>query len=168
MPRVHSQVARKDYPQQGIKKGDTYYKWSFRYGGEHKSKNPPRPSQLTQSKMSEALAAGEALEDSITGATCPQDIVDAIADAVSSIQSVAEEYRDSASNMAVQGGAVYDECEEKADGLENWANDLEGSSNNIETLDNFDVDWEDLGETAQNELLDAARDAGLENSGCPI
>ena len=31
MPRVSKQVARKDYPNAGIKKGDLYYKWKFRY-----------------------------------------------------------------------------------------------------------------------------------------
>ena len=68
MPRVLTQRANKDYPKEGIKKGDTYYKWSIRMGrGGHTfiSKTPPRPSQLTQSKMSGAYAAVEAVEDVI-------------------------------------------------------------------------------------------------------
>jgi len=68
MPKVLTQRANKDYPEHGIKKGDTYYKWSIRSGKGGMtfiSAKPPRPSQLTQSKMSGALAAVEAVEDVI-------------------------------------------------------------------------------------------------------
>ena len=33
MPRVSTQKAAKDYPDQGIKKGDQYFHWKFRFGG---------------------------------------------------------------------------------------------------------------------------------------
>lgn len=50
MARAHFvKKARKDYPQQGIKRGDSYYWWKFRFGGKHFSKAAPRRSQLTQS-----------------------------------------------------------------------------------------------------------------------
>jgi len=47
MARATQQRARKDYPAQGIKKGDSYWKWSFRFGGTFKSLTKPQPSQLT-------------------------------------------------------------------------------------------------------------------------
>lgn len=51
MPRVHTQKANKDYPDHGIKKGDTYYWWKFRYGGKRISLTQPRSSQLTTSEF---------------------------------------------------------------------------------------------------------------------
>ena len=65
MPRVHHvKRARKAVKSAGIKVGDSYYWWKFRYGGKHTSKTPPRQSQLTNSdKLSRAYAASESLED---------------------------------------------------------------------------------------------------------
>lgn len=52
MARVHTvKKARKDYPQFGIKKGDAYYWWAFRFGPTIKSKTYPKRSQLTQSSF---------------------------------------------------------------------------------------------------------------------
>jgi len=65
MPKVHCvKAARKDYPECGIKKGDTYYWWKFRFGGKHESKTYPKQSQLTQSEfLSQVYALNERLED---------------------------------------------------------------------------------------------------------
>jgi hypothetical protein len=66
MPRVHTSVARKAYPEFGIKKGDTYYYWQHYRGPVVRSKTRPRPSQLAGSeKKAAALAAYEGLEDAI-------------------------------------------------------------------------------------------------------
>jgi hypothetical protein len=55
MPKVHHIKARKDYPDEGIKKGEMYYKWSIKTGPvsgfTRKSKTAPKPSQLTQSEF---------------------------------------------------------------------------------------------------------------------
>ena len=61
---IHVQKARKDNP--AVKKGQPYYHWSFRFGGKHYSATYPRPSQLTQSKMSEVLSQQEACDDIIS------------------------------------------------------------------------------------------------------
>jgi hypothetical protein len=47
MTRVYTQKARKDYPQFGIKKGDTYYRWAFFRQPEQMSLKYPTRSQLT-------------------------------------------------------------------------------------------------------------------------
>ena len=137
MPRVHTQKAAKDYPDQGISKGETYYSWSFRYGGSYKSKTYPRPSQLTQSKLSGAYSAQEAMEDAIGAATCISDITDAIDQCVSDINDVAQEYRDSKDNMpeGLQEGPTGQECEEKADALEEYASELESARDEIDGLE---------------------------------
>jgi hypothetical protein len=48
MPRVTRKTAGKNYPAQGIKKGEVYYSWKFYRGRKVMSKTPPKPSQLTQ------------------------------------------------------------------------------------------------------------------------
>ncbi|MFH1625086.1 MAG: hypothetical protein ABID54_08015 [Pseudomonadota bacterium] len=48
MLKVTIQKARKDYPEVGVKKGNTYYKWSFNFGPTVKSLTPPKRSQLTR------------------------------------------------------------------------------------------------------------------------
>ena len=145
MPRVNTQKANKDYPEQGIKKGDTYYSWAFRYGGKYKSKTPPKASQLTQSKMSGAYAAGEELSDAIDAATTPQDIADALNQCAEDVRSVAEEYRESADNIREKfsESPTIDDCEEKADTLEGWADSLEGDASEVESLSASDYIDED-------------------------
>lgn len=51
MPRIHTRVARKDYPEKGIKKGDTYYSWQLYKGPLMRSKEYPRRSELTGSSF---------------------------------------------------------------------------------------------------------------------
>jgi len=64
MPRVQRVKARKDYPNDGIKKGDTYFKWSIRTGRRgitYRNLKRPRASQLTGSdKKSRLYSAAEA------------------------------------------------------------------------------------------------------------
>jgi hypothetical protein len=165
MPRVHELKAAKDYPEHGIKKGDTYYKWAFRYGGEHKSKTRPRPSQLTQSKMSAAYAAQEAMEDAIGEAACPQDIVDALSECAGSVREVADEYRSSLDDMgeALASGPTGQEMEEKADALEAYADELESAGSDIEGLDFTDY----VDEDAQRDRAIAALEDKYEGEGEP-
>lgn len=49
--------ARKDIPGTDIKKGDSYWWWSFRFGGKHTSRTQPKPSQLTQSEYTSTVLA---------------------------------------------------------------------------------------------------------------
>ena len=199
MPRVHTQKAAKDYPSHGISKGDTYYSWSFRHGGKHMSKTYPRASQLTQSKMSGAYAAGEAAQDNIATADNVDDMGQALRDAADAIREVAQEYRDAVENMPenFQQGATADECNEKADGLDSWADSLESDADEVDALDatdyvNADTPVEDLPEELVEEnsdgekdrktvegiddltgeekdaMLEAAREIALQNIDCPL
>lgn len=62
MPRVYSvKKARKDHGN-GIKKGDSYYFWTFMHGPTMKSKTYPKPSQLTRS---EYLSQGYGIQESL-------------------------------------------------------------------------------------------------------
>lgn len=167
MPRVHTKKARKDYPNAGIKKGDTYFSWSFRYGGKYKSLTPPRPSQLTQSKMSAALAAAESLEDSIKSATTPQDLVDALNQAAEEIKAVADEYEDSLGNMPTQEGGVAEAMQEKIDGLTEWGDALESDAGEVEGIEDFE-EFDSLTKSRQDEIMDEARQLAEQNISCPF
>lgn len=143
MPRVHSQVANKDYPQSGIKKGDTYYKWAFRYGGAHKSLRYPRPSQLTQSKMSAAYAAGETLEDVVDDTTSDRAAIIAAADeAIEGLEGVRDEYQDSLDNMPNQDNPIGEGIQETIESLDEWIANIESAKGEIESADDEDFDDE--------------------------
>lgn len=131
MPRVETRTARKDYPQDGIKKGDTYYytKLKLQRGGIVKrSLKPFKASQLTTSPFKGGfLAAGEAFEASDKSA-------EAMREAAEAIRSLAEEAQSSYDNLP-EGFQMGDmgqmlenrvsECEGIADDLEDFAQQLD-------------------------------------------
>jgi hypothetical protein len=147
MARVFTAKAAKDYPQHGIKKGEMYYYWTPGFRGQKQmSKTPPKASQLTTSKMSGAYAAGEALEEAIDSASCVQDVVDALEAAVDEIRSVASEYEDASQAETGNGNRVpnADEMEEKAQGLNDWADSIESDKDEVENLNASDYADMDL------------------------
>lgn len=130
MPRVVTRKARKDYPESGIKKGDTYYytklKTGPRSGVVKRSLTPFKPSQLTGSAfLSVWFGAQEVWEESARDG-------DAMRDAASDIRELGEEAQASFDNMpeGLQMGETgqrlegrADQAEEVADGLESLADD---------------------------------------------
>lgn len=155
MPRVYYvKKARKAIKSAGIKVGDSYYWWKFRYGGKRVSKTRPRGSQLTQSeKISNARAAAESLEDiDINDDTTLDELQDLVSDIESTIDEIAEEYRDNISNMpeSLQSSPTAEAMEESADQLESWASDVG------QCLDSIDEDEEDWRENARNAIQEAA------------
>jgi hypothetical protein len=180
MTRATYQKAGKDYPASGIKKGDMYWKWEFAFGGgTFRRLTPPRPSQLTQSKMRGAYAAGEALEDALVAAACIEDIVSAIEEAIGAIEEVRDEYQEGLDNMPDGLRDAATGTQEKIEDLEAWISDLESAKGDLENLDALDyevkegvdpenggIGWDDLSEDGQAEMLDAARE--LIDASCPI
>ncbi len=133
-------AARKNYPAHGIKKGDSYYWWKFRFGSKHFSKTAPRRSQLTQSEF---LSTIYDIEDRISGlSTDDLEAAKSERDSiVSELQDLASECEDRLSNMpdalqyAPTGELLQsrsDECNSMADELENV--DLEIEEEDVETL----------------------------------
>lgn len=117
-----------------ITPGMTYKTWAFRYGGKRvrcdKPKCRPRESDLTQSKMSGAYAAREAIEDAVAefleGTMDVEDLKDAVESGASDIEGVASEYEDSFNDMneGLQNSETGQLVQEKADALNNWAQEL--------------------------------------------
>lgn len=161
MPKVNTAKAAKDYPNEGIKKGDLYYSWAFFRGPTLRSKTPPRRSQITGSaNLSAAYAVEECLEDALGEAKTVGDVVSALEIAASDADNVISDYDDQIGNLeqAFQGGCpALEEAQEKRDGLESWKGELESAKDEVEALDREDFD-------SDEEMLDAARDLAVGSS----
>lgn len=173
MARVtYVKSARKDNPV--AKVGEPYYWWKFQRGPKNYSKTRPLPSQLTSSdKLSRLYAAVEL----ITELPCvnPDDVVltkelvtdaqssasDAMDAAISDATEVADEYRESAESIRenFSESPTADECEEKADSIESWCDELGDLKNQVDDLD-CDTDDPDLLLTVLSALEDLLSQAG--------
>ena len=136
MPKVHFvKKARQDNP--AVKKGESYYHWSFRYGGKRYSKTRPRQSQLTQSKWSDIYAAMEEIED----ATDLDALKDAISSAIDTVDNCASEYYDASEPFGYEGPNAerHEKCEEISSELQGLDDDADFEDLQQEALN---VDWE--------------------------
>lgn len=126
MTRTHYVKAAKDYPEQGIKKGDMYYWWKFRFGAKHFSKSPPRPSQLTQSPFLGPLYDIQEKIANFTAETMTE--VESFRDDVASeIRELASQCEDNLSNMpdGLQQGTTGELLQTRTDECNTWADDIE-------------------------------------------
>lgn len=126
MPRVHFvKKARKNQKAHGIKKGDSYYWWAFRFGPKMVSKTPPKRQQLTRSDF---LISLYDLEDRIEGLQADDTLSGEVESIIEDIRALAEEQEEKKSNMpeGLQEGDTGQLLDERKDGLESWADELEG------------------------------------------
>lgn len=145
MPRVnHVKAARKDYPQFGIQKGDSYYWWSFRFGPEIKSKTYPKRWQLTQSAFLQELWQ---LEDGLEFDR--EDLDNSVSSLVDEIQALVDQCQDSLDNMpdnlreSSETGMLL---QERIDALEQWISDLQSVDLDVPDIEDIEVTEEDLPE----------------------
>lgn len=167
MPKVnYVKAARKDNPV--AKAGEPYYWWQFRNGGKRYSKTRPRQSELTQSdKLSRAYALSERLEDIALPEgddrdelkTAVESAVDELQEVAEEVRALADEYRDSAENIrsSFSESPTADECEEKADNLDGWAEEIESAKGELEGIDFSDdsLDLDDARSIAESALTNA-------------
>ena len=157
MPKVHTTVARKDYPEHGIAKGETYYHWTPYRGSKHYSKTPPLPSQTCGSRWAEVYAHREAIE----AAQAAIDLHDAIQNAADEIDGIADEYEQAAEPF---GGQCPNQ--ERADALHELASGLEDAASGMEDVEcprcsgNGTVKYADLSPEEKEAATKAAREAG--------
>lgn len=130
-----------------LEAGQSYRWWKFRYGGKRfrctNAACSPRQSDLTTSdKLSRCYAAGESIEDAISEFQKNFDLEDlrgAMEGAAGELREVAEEYRESASNVesGMNGNRmpICDELEEKADNLDSKADEIESAASELEDFD---------------------------------
>jgi chromosome segregation ATPase len=130
-----------------------YFTWSFRYGGTHVrcDKHYPRDSELTQSKMSQAYAAREELEDAQVQAGNDYDIsalIEALDSARGTVEEVKDEYQASYDGMEQafpNGSSKMEEIQEKIDALEEYETAIG------DLKDELDSEWPDLEERKPEE-----------------
>jgi len=134
MPRVRTAKAAKDYPHEGIKKGDTYYWWQPYRQRKRRSKDRPRESQLTTSRWSDVYAAREDIEDAKT----LEGLTEALGLAIDNAQEVAGEYEEAASHFGDQGPHA-----ERSEHLEGLVSELESAQDEIQTYQDEDMDPSD-------------------------
>ena len=127
-------AARKDYPEHDIKKGESYWHWSF-YNGrassrKHYSKTKPKPSQLTGSPfLSTLYGCEEAVQD------LKADSYDSMEDFESDIEGIKgdlenlrDETQSSFDNMpeGLQQGDTGQLLEARVQGLEDLIGEFDG------------------------------------------
>lgn len=126
MARAHFvKSARKDYPSAGIKKGESYWWWKFRYGSKRMSKTQPTRSQLTQSAFYGQVYD---LQDRIAGLEASDSLPDEVSDIADELRSLGEECSSNRDNMPEQlqdsdSGSLL---QERADAMEAAADEFEG------------------------------------------
>ena len=123
--------AQKDYPEFGIKKGDSYYYWSLMTGPRssitYKSLTQPKPSQLTSSPfLSTLYEIQERIEE--VEFTELDDLKSFVEEIVGDIGSLKDETQSSLYNMpeGLQQGGTGQLLQERIDALEGWQSELEG------------------------------------------
>lgn len=137
------QKARKDIPQAGVVKGESYYWWSFLRGGKHYSKTPPKPSQLTSSEF---LSQFYAIQERIAELDANDELQSVIEELATDLTSLADECRDKVSNLpdSLQSSPTAELLENRADACESAASDFESidcdlpSDEDLLTDANFD------------------------------
>jgi len=139
--------ARKDYPEKGIKKGDSYYWWAFRYGGKHVSKTYPRNSQLTQSEfLSTYYSAQESVEEATSNFSGGGDLADLISnlesakDELEQLQSDCEDKVSNLENAFPGGSPTIDLLQARAESVESTMDELDDA---ISTLQDLETEQEE-------------------------
>jgi len=136
MPRVHHVIkARKDYPEQQIKKGESYFWWKFNYGPKMRSKVRPKPQQLTRSDFWISVYD---FQDELSGISDSEELEDII----QRIREFAEEQEEKRSNMpeSLQNSDKYSIAENSVNEMEKL---IEGMDSYIDAIDNM-PDSDDL------------------------
>ncbi len=153
MPRVSKQVARKDYPNAGIKKGDLYYKWKFRYSPVNRSLTPPQAEQLTQSAYMQEWIP---LNRDISEFDGEADDVDELVERARQLGNEQQEKKDNMPD-GLQEGDTGQLLEERAEECEELADSLENAKTELEQAQDADDDREAAIEAAMEAIRDCAQ-----------
>ena len=127
MARLHHvKKARKDNP--AVSAGEPYFWWQHAFHARQYSKRHPKPSQLTLSEfMSEYLSIGEELEEAVGGVGGLEDLHQLITDYGERITELRDQTEEKYENMpeGPQMSETGELMQERIQGLEQWAEDLE-------------------------------------------
>ena len=139
--------ARKDYPEHGIKKGESYYWWKFNFSKtRHFSKTSPTRTQLTHSGFLQSVYAIEDRINEFQSTSSLDSIEGDIEDTVNEIENLKDECKESLGNMpeALQESSSSGQMlAERIEALENWVSELQGIDLGLEDLNGEDTTKED-------------------------
>lgn len=158
--------ARKDNVNQGIKKGDSYWWWSFRFGGKRYSKTPPRRSQLTQSSFLGTMYDAEddlskAVAEFSAGQLGFDELADACESAALEIRDAGDECDSSRENMpeGLKEGGVGELLGNRKEQADQLADELENAAEEIRSLTPEEDKEENKDEDEVSSEVQAAIDA---------
>lgn len=140
--RVHTKKAAKDYPEHGIKKGETYFTWAFFRQRAQKSKTYPTRSQLTQDEAKQK--AYDAFDGfSLTAEMSAEDVSGAIQSIADELNEAASLFEEKFENIpeGLQQGDVGQNIEANKEACESSASELETIVSDVLDQDNEDY-WE--------------------------
>lgn len=165
MPRVHHRKARKDYPADGIGKGDMYYTTSIKTGPRSsrtlRQKTPFKQSQLTTSEFKSGwYAAEEEWGEGDKGA----DTARSVSEAIAALGETAQESFD-AMPEGLQQGDTGQMLEERASVASDVSERIEQYASELEELDRNDYEDEDEFEDEVERLVGEIDDALSEMPG---
>ena len=148
MPKVKFvKQARKDNP--AVKKGESYYWWSFRNSGKHYSATRPKASQLTQSNY---LSQVHSLEENFTiDETNLEGIIDSL---VMEIERLGEECQESLDNIPEQlhEGNAGQLLQERIDACDSCVSTLQSLDVELESTSLDDLE-SDIAEALQELVI---------------
>jgi len=158
MARAHFvKKAREDYPDAGIKKGDSYYWWAFQYGPMVRSKTAPKPSQLTQSEfLSTVYDINERLES--LSAETAEGLESEVMCICDDIENLKGETEDKLGNMPEQLQQA-----QTGEMLQGRIDALDEMISNLQSVSYDDVPESLQGETKVAETLEEAKGAMSED-----
>lgn len=163
MPKVITiKSARKDYPESNIKKGDTYYKWKFNFGPEHKSKTYPRRSQLTQSDfLGQLYDLQDDMDKRFSGLLTEEEIqseLDTLKDDIQNLLDEVQERFDGMPDQLRENSSSGEILQERIDALDGWIADLDS----VDVSFDEDLTEEEKAERAEEIILEiTSLDCGL-------
>lgn len=164
MAKVHFvKNAAQDYPQAGIKKGESYYWWSLWGRGKQVSKEMPKRSQTTSSEfLQEVYAVEEELgELKASNYPNPEDVEDLKSD----VEDLASRVNDAGGecqgryddlNEGFQNGPTGELLQGRVDSVQEMQNALEAVD-----LDDFDPESDSWAEWLEGKI-DELRDVSYE------
>jgi chromosome segregation ATPase len=134
MARAHFvKKARKDYPDDGIKKGDSYYWWKFNFSPfTHRQLTSPKRSQLTQSSFLSELYD---IQDDISKAEFTDGVEDELQEFIDRIDELKDQAQESLDNMPEhlqESSQAGETLTERIDALEGWSSDLSSIDTEID------------------------------------
>lgn len=116
------------------KKGETYYSWSFRYGGTHRSKTRPKASQLTQSDF---LSRIYSITENQPDFDSKEELTCWIDETISELEELRDECEEKRENMPyqLQDSGTGETLQNRYDSVQEWIDELESLKERCEDED---------------------------------